>query len=53
MCHFCDHSFDILIKKMQSLLTILGISIVTCSKIVLQTHREVTVLRSTLAKEGI
>jgi hypothetical protein len=53
MCHFYDHSFAILIQKMQSLLTILGIEIVTCSEIFLQIHLEVNVLCSTLAKEGI
>jgi hypothetical protein len=53
MCHFCDHSFAILIQKMQGLLTILGIAIVTCSEIVLQIHLEVTMMRSTLVKEGI
>jgi hypothetical protein len=53
MCHFCNHSFPIIIQKMQRLLTIIGIPIVTCSEIVLQIHLEVTVLCSTLAKEGI
>jgi hypothetical protein len=53
MCHFRDHSFDILIQKMQSLLMILGLAIITCSEIVLQIHLEVTVLRYTLAKESI
>jgi hypothetical protein len=53
MCHFCYHSFDILIQKMQGLLTIIGIAIITCSEIVLQIHPEVTVLRSTLMKERI
>jgi hypothetical protein len=38
---------------MQGLLTIFGIAIVTCSEIVLQIYLEVTVLRSTLMKEGI
>jgi hypothetical protein len=38
---------------MQGLLMILGIAIVACSEIVLQIHFEVTVLRSTLTKEGI
>jgi hypothetical protein len=38
---------------MQRLLVILWIAIVTCGEIVLQIHLEVTVLRSTLTKEGI
>jgi hypothetical protein len=52
MCHFCDHSLAILIQEMQGLLTILGVAIVTRSEIVLQIHLEVTVLLSTLMKEG-
>jgi hypothetical protein len=38
---------------MQSLLLVLGITIVSGSEIVLQIHLEVTVLRSNLMKEGI
>jgi hypothetical protein len=53
MCHSCDHSFAILFRKMQSLLAVLGITIVSGGKIVLKIHLEVTVLRSTLTKEGI
>jgi hypothetical protein len=52
MCNFYDHSF-ISIQNMQRLLTIVGIAIFTCSESVLQIHLDVTVLRSTLAKECI
>jgi hypothetical protein len=52
MCHSYDHSFAVLVQKMQSLLAVPGITIVTGGEIVLQIHLEVTVLRSTL-KEGI
>jgi hypothetical protein len=38
---------------MQRLLAILGIAIFTCGEIVLQINLEVTVLHSTLTKEGI
>jgi hypothetical protein len=38
VCHFCDHIFAILIQKMQRLLVIIGIAIVTCFEIVLQIH---------------
>jgi hypothetical protein len=38
---------------MQRLLAILGLAIVTCGEIFLQIHLEVTMLRSTLMKEGI
>jgi hypothetical protein len=53
MCHCCDHSFAILVQKMQSLLAFLGITIVSGGEIVLQIQLEVTVLRSTVTKEGI
>jgi hypothetical protein len=53
MCHSCDQSFAIIVQKMQSLLEVLGIMIVSGGEIVLQTHPEVTVSRSTLTKEGI
>jgi hypothetical protein len=52
-CHSCDHSFAIIVQKMQSLLAVLGITILSGGEIVLQIHLEVTVLRSTLTKEGI
>jgi hypothetical protein len=53
MCHFCEQSLAIFIQDMQGLLTIIGITIVTCSEIVLKIHLEVAVMRSTLANEGI
>jgi hypothetical protein len=53
MCQFCNHGFAILVQKMQSLLAVLGITVVSGGEIVLQIHLEVIVLRSTLAKKGI
>jgi hypothetical protein len=53
ICHSCDHSFDKLVQKMQSLLGGLGITIVSGGEIILQIHLEITVLRSTLTKEVI
>jgi hypothetical protein len=53
LCHSCDHSFVILVQKMQSLLAVIGIMIVSGGEVILKIHLEVTVLRSTLTKEGI
>jgi hypothetical protein len=53
MCHSCDQSFAILVQKMQSLLGVIGITIVAGGEKVLKIYLEVTVLRSTLTKEGI
>jgi hypothetical protein len=35
LCDSCDHSFDILVEKMQSLLTVLGINIVSGGEVIL------------------
>jgi hypothetical protein len=51
--HSCKHSLAILVQKMQSLLAVLGITIVSGGEFILQIHLEVTGLRSTLTKEGI
>jgi hypothetical protein len=53
LCHSCDHIFAILVEKMQSLLAVLGIMIVSSGEVILQIYLEVAVLRSTLTKEGI
>jgi hypothetical protein len=53
LCHSCDHIFAILVQNMQSLLADLGITTVSGVEIVLQIHLEVTVMRSTLTKDGI
>jgi hypothetical protein len=50
LCHSCDHSFAKLVQKMQSLLAILGITIVSGGEVILQIHLEVAMLRSTLTK---
>jgi hypothetical protein len=45
MFHSCNHGFAILVQKMQSLLTVLGTTIVSGVEIVLRIRLEVTVLR--------
>jgi hypothetical protein len=51
--HYCDHSLAILVEKMQSLLVVFGIAIVSGGEVILKTHLVVAMLRSTLIKEGI
>jgi hypothetical protein len=53
LCHSCDHSFAILVQKMQSLMVVIGISIVSGGKVILKIHLEVTMLRSAFPQEGI
>jgi hypothetical protein len=40
MCHSCNHSFAVLVQKIQSLLAVLGITIVSDGQIILQIHLE-------------
>jgi hypothetical protein len=49
MCHSCDHSFAILVQKMQSLLVFLGITIVSGGEIFMHPNPN----SSTLTNEGI
>jgi hypothetical protein len=44
LCHLGDHSLAILVQQMQRLLTILGIAIVSCGKVILKIHLEISML---------
>jgi hypothetical protein len=51
--HLGDHSLAILVQQMQSLLAILGIAIVSCGKVILKIHFEISMLYSALLQESI
>jgi hypothetical protein len=53
LCHLGDHSLAILVQKMQRLLVILGIAIVSCGKVILKIHFEISMLYSALSQESI
>jgi hypothetical protein len=52
-CHLGDHSLAILVQKMQRLLAILGIVIVSCGKVILKIQFEISMLYSALSQESI
>jgi hypothetical protein len=53
LCHLGDHSLAILVQQMPSLLGILGIEIVSCGKVILKIHFEISMLYSALSQESI
>jgi hypothetical protein len=53
LCHLGDHSLAILVQQMQRLLAILGIAIVSCGKVILKIHFEISMLYSALSQESI
>jgi hypothetical protein len=53
LCHLGDHSLAILFQQMQRLLAILGIVIVSCGKVILKIHFEISILYSALSQEII
>jgi hypothetical protein len=53
LCHLGDHSLAILVQQMQFLLSILGIAIVSCGKVILKIHFEISMLYSALSQESI
>jgi hypothetical protein len=53
LCHLGDHSLAILVQQMQRLLAILGISIVSCGKVIRKIHFEIAMLYSALSQEII
>jgi hypothetical protein len=53
LCHLGDHSLAILVQQMQYMMAILGIAIVSCGKVILKIHFEISMLYSTLSQESI
>jgi hypothetical protein len=53
LSHLGDHSLAIIVQHMQRPLEILGISIVSCGKLILKIHFEISMLYSTLSQESI
>jgi hypothetical protein len=53
LCHFGDHSIAIIVQQMQRLMRILGIAIVSCGKVILKIHFEISMLYSALLQESI
>jgi hypothetical protein len=53
LCHLGDHILAILVQHMQCLLAILGIAIVSCGKVILKIHFEISMLYSALSQESI
>jgi hypothetical protein len=51
--HLGDHSIAILVQQIQRLLAILGIAIVSCGKVILKIHFEISMLYSALSDESI
>jgi hypothetical protein len=49
LCHLGDNSLAILVQQMQRLLAIFGIAIVSCGKVVLKIHFEISMLDSALS----
>jgi hypothetical protein len=53
LCHLGDHSLAIFVQQMQRLLAIIGIAIVSCGKVILKIHFEISMLYSALSQESI